>query len=707
MADQLGSPRLRKNISPIGSVAAVKSPNTLEAGLTPSSQNVAVVVAQKPRSRNPFRMVAIGAGIALAMAAIIASAIIYSPSKNTANSGRSNAIGTVSAGSRSESMTAAQVSASQASLRQYAVCEISGGLGVASHFNGFFLRDAVARQCSIGGRLAGGNTIYMRNVQIGQGLFDLNSVANACPNPDQGLFAQSDYGVVGGSVNVAQTNVSFGGISYKAGQVFSSFKFPSSCPKTASVVLDWDAVSAALRDVSDQIADLPSALSFSSLEGTTLNLYLRGTTDTEFFVVHASDLEAASNVVFVGSAKSALTTTIIVNVVGASTVTIDAAVQAQNLQSRILWNFNGFTDLFVKSDFYGSLLAPNASFKSFDTQRTFHGTLIAYSFGPDSLTAASMNLVNDLFEGTVFGPCACDPTAQATQICAIDPAPALSEYVHALFFQDVCGFNSDVQGRLYLGGDGSFTNYGFGDRLPGPDSCPTAQENVFEFANYTLVVDGSLTIDNYMVHNGGMNTGNELSVPVFIANQCPYTFGTSFNIASLQSAYQQVSGNMSALTANADSGVTESQFVFYLNSTLDVVIFSVNVADLEAASSLNMVGSVKDSSVTIVINVNKASSSASFVFTNKGMLGMFQAYQQQIIWNFYGFTTVSIGSAQWLGSILAPTADFVTVAGGAEVHGNVYGYSLGCNDEGSVPTMQLDYFPFTGKFYRPCGTCGN
>jgi choice-of-anchor A domain-containing protein len=285
-------------------------------------------------------------------------------------------------------------------------------------------------------------------------------------------------------------------------------------------------------------------------------------------------------------------------------------------------------------------------------------------------------------------------------LCPDDPANG--DIYQALFFGDFCMRNSDVQGRLAVGGHAEIIGSGIGDRLyPSgvPDQCPNPDS-----IDYSLVVGGGLSISNSKVYFGGIAYGSDdgilINLDGSIGRNCPFTQGQVHDFAALHTGYRDISASMATLSANAVSQIGDggNSFYLFLDNTLDVVVFQVNAADLEAVSAIKLVGSVKSSTTSIIINVVGAT---SFTMENKGLLEKFSTYAQLILWNFSGFTSISIGSTQWLGSILAPDATFFTIAGGAEVHGSVYGWSLACN-EGDVATMQFDQFPFLGTFYVPC-----
>ena len=199
---------------------------------------------------------------------------------------------------------------------------------------------------------------------------------------------------------------------------------------------------------------------------------------------------------------------------------------------------------------------------------------------------------------------------------------------------------SDIQGRLAAGGSVFLTSYSVGSALGGWDTDTVVTGGSLTYTNGTIygnsVTGGSTNLTGVDVKGTSTSNVASASLPVDFAAEATYLMSLSTELASL-SATGTVSDSYGTITF-AGSGIS------------DVEVFNISASDLASAYTLILSDIADD--VTVVINV----SGTSAAITNCGMQS-FDAYSDNVLFNFYEATGLTLSSVNIEGSILACLAD--------------------------------------------------
>lgn len=208
---------------------------------------------------------------------------------------------------------------------------------------------------------------------------------------------------------------------------------------------------------------------------------------------------------------------------------------------------------------------------------------------------------------------------------------------NVLVFNDFTGQYSDVEGALAAGGKIALDGYAVGAKLT----------SAADSAN-TLVAGKSISFSN-----GQLYHGNAVA-PVITGNanvqNGTKVIGTAINFAKLPSLYTAYAGANAAL---ASTGTVTNQ---YGTLTLTGALAGLNVFSV-AGSTFGSINSFNLSIPTngyALINVNGGSASLLNMGFNTG-----STLASNILFNFAGATSLTLGGIGFTGSILAPKADVV------------------------------------------------
>jgi choice-of-anchor A domain-containing protein len=238
----------------------------------------------------------------------------------------------------------------------------------------------------------------------------------------------------------------------------------------------------------------------------------------------------------------------------------------------------------------------------------------------------------------------------------------------------------DIYGNTFVGGKLAASNSSeFGKNTSG--NKVTVAGNVTGGSQIQLVGGGTLTYGGTLDHSLVSGTAVHGSVTTTSAFATEMSTDSSY-FASLASNSVFTSSNatlkatptyISGLGTTAVFNLTSSQ-LFNQNENLD----------LSASGTIN----------TIIINVNGASD-----IEQGGQnfnMGNWSSYTDNIIFNFYNATTVTLTSAL-TGTILAPNANVTLGSGASDVYGAVYAKSL---DLTAANEIRNDlYVPVTGSLH--------
>lgn len=238
-------------------------------------------------------------------------------------------------------------------------------------------------------------------------------------------------------------------------------------------------------------------------------------------------------------------------------------------------------------------------------------------------------------------------------------------------FGDFTGTNSDIQGRVAIGDDATFTNYGIGSALPAP-------------AGMVLSVGSDLVANGGQLYAGDGDVGGTCTTTSFGVHSGTLSCADAgaFDASEYASTLKAVSAELSALAVNGTTTVHPWGGVTLSGTDSALNVFTLDLTGLSAINSLTM--SVPAGS-TVVVNVLGATGP---LFQNMGFT-LSGATYDKIVWNFEAQTSLVITGVSVPGSVLAPMAH--VASNGANVEGTL----IAASAEG---TGQYHDWPFTGSY---------
>ncbi len=208
--------------------------------------------------------------------------------------------------------------------------------------------------------------------------------------------------------------------------------------------------------------------------------------------------------------------------------------------------------------------------------------------------------------------------------------------------EDATQPSADTQGKVAVGRDANLANYSIGDQLP-PNSGDV------------LIVGRNLTYTSGAVYNGNVVYGNSTNLP---QPSVSITGGTlrqdsPINFAAAKVYLENLSTSLAAYTTN---GTVNYQYGGLSLTGTDpfLNVFSVSGSDLSGANNIHI--NVPGGSVALV-NVDGTTVSIS------GGMSVSGSTNQNILFNFYQATNITIQGIDFRGSILAPFAAVNFVSG--------------------------------------------
>ncbi|MGE4293906.1 MAG: choice-of-anchor A family protein [Desulfovibrio sp.] len=239
---------------------------------------------------------------------------------------------------------------------------------------------------------------------------------------------------------------------------------------------------------------------------------------------------------------------------------------------------------------------------------------------------------------------------------------------NTFIFNDFSG-SSDTEGKLAVGGNAYLEHYSVGDKLSAGSGD-------------VLVVGGDLTYTGGQVYNGDIRVGGSASLPSYDLSSGGETYvgaGLPFSFASEQARLTTLSQTLSQV---ADTGSSSYQWgtITLTGTGATTEVFSLDGQQLLDANNLAIAG-IADGA-TVIINVSGESSG----FTNMGLQALANM-NENVLFNFYEATDLTISGVAVEGSILAPLAHVDAQ------NGVIYGTTIASSWSGPV---QQDHVPFQG-----------
>lgn len=223
---------------------------------------------------------------------------------------------------------------------------------------------------------------------------------------------------------------------------------------------------------------------------------------------------------------------------------------------------------------------------------------------------------------------------------------------NVLTFGDFSAQSSDVEGRLYAGGNVSLNNYSVGYTLSGGmvggDSLVVGGNLNFGYGSVNhgdVVVAGSSTITSsfyWTMHNSGYSITDNVG-----------TAGLPVDFTAEYARLSALSTGLSQLAATGTAEAKWSQVFLTGTGASDLEVFNITAAQLSGATNLDLSG--VNSNATVIINVSGTSANWTGGIDND-----FANMRDNVIFNFYEAESLSLSNIGVQGSILAVDADITT-----------------------------------------------
>jgi|GEM_PF-5865869 len=261
-------------------------------------------------------------------------------------------------------------------------------------------------------------------------------------------------------------------------------------------------------------------------------------------------------------------------------------------------------------------------------------------FAWQSVSAAGGASIGNFLDAVQFGiPETCTEDTDLLGIAA--------DY-NVFVFEDMVVQNSDAGGKVAVGRDAKLQSYGV---------ATGAEVSATEDAS--LVVGRDLEIMDGQVHYGKAAVGRTITTTRAHVVDGIFTRGTPINFESAQKHLLQQSADISKLAAT-DATTIEPWGAVKMtaeNGEVDRVVFELSAADLEKATSLDIVADEGD---TVIVNVSGEEVLAeNFQMKINGKaLQVGDAKPIDVLFNFHEATQLESQSLSWQGTLLAPLATF-------------------------------------------------
>jgi choice-of-anchor A domain-containing protein/RHS repeat-associated protein len=237
------------------------------------------------------------------------------------------------------------------------------------------------------------------------------------------------------------------------------------------------------------------------------------------------------------------------------------------------------------------------------------------------------------------------------------------EFSELVFGNDTRSY-TDVQGRVAVGGTGTFTGFSVGTSLT--DSDGTRDD---------LIVGGNLSYTNGQVFNGNVRSGGTATLSSWGHPNGGYIAGNPLDFTDLKAQAVGTSSYLAGLSATNSSAFQYGTLT--LTGTKSVSVINVSGSQLATANSINLSA---PSGGILVINVSGTADKMQYAGMN--LSGTTNA---NVIWNFYEATTLTIAGIGVKGTVLAPSATVSfsngnidgslianNVSGSGEIHYHLY-----------------------------------
>ncbi|MCF4969633.1 choice-of-anchor A family protein [Nostoc sp. CMAA1605] len=235
--------------------------------------------------------------------------------------------------------------------------------------------------------------------------------------------------------------------------------------------------------------------------------------------------------------------------------------------------------------------------------------------------------------------------------------------------------SSDSEGRVAVGGNATFTNFGIADRLTNSNGTDTR-----------LVVGGNLTYNNGQIFGGNAVVGGTVKTPVYFncSPNCGVKSGQLIDFNTARQELTNLSGYLGGLTS---TNTTEYKWggIILTGNNSDLNVFTIDGSKFSSSSYLDLKGVGSNS--TVILNILGSSIDIKYFGLN-----YFGANKQNVLFNFVDATQINTTGFSFQGSVLATKAN-VNFS-----NGNVEGTLVASSLSG---TGEFHNVPFTGNLPSP------
>mgnify|MGYP005847670249 CR=1 FL=1 len=249
-----------------------------------------------------------------------------------------------------------------------------------------------------------------------------------------------------------------------------------------------------------------------------------------------------------------------------------------------------------------------------------------------------------------------------------------AEGFNLFIFEDLVQPSSDTEGKVAVGGNATLSNYSVGDKLP-PNSGDV------------LIVGGNLLFTSGAVLHGNVVYGTATNLPIYaVSVDGTISQGNPIDFAAAEINLKSLSSDLSNYSSN---GTTDIQWNNITLTGTDPLfnVFDLNGSDLSSAWGMTI--NVPNGSV-VLVNISGTTINWHGGLTVNGTA------VNNILYNLYEATDLTIQGIDIRGSILAPYADLYFPTG--VVSGQVIVKSMA--GSGQYNTGQFNNYLFTGNI--PC-----
>ncbi|MBU7586834.1 MAG: choice-of-anchor A family protein [Nostoc sp. TH1S01] len=233
--------------------------------------------------------------------------------------------------------------------------------------------------------------------------------------------------------------------------------------------------------------------------------------------------------------------------------------------------------------------------------------------------------------------------ATVTLASLIEPAMAVNLGVaqdyNVFVFGDM-NQSSDSEGRVAVGGNATFSNFGIADRLANSNGTDTR-----------LIVGGDLTYNGGQIFGGNAVVGGTVktSVNFNCSPNCGVSSGKPLNFDTARQELTYLSESLGGLNS---TGNTEYKWggIHLQGNNSDLNIFTIDGSQFSSSSYLNISGVGSNS--TVIFNILGNSVNISNFGLNLNGLN-----KQNILFNFVEATQVKTTGFSFYGSVLATKAN--------------------------------------------------